>query len=638
MTDAVAGVINTKDAQVFGQTDVYIEGRRSQVRTQETNLGNLSNDANPAEARDVDLTVAVSIKNGGGIRDSIGSVAEDGTPQPPAANPAAGKQFGDISQLDVENSLRFNNLLSVATIMAAQLKVVLEHAVAATAAGATPGQFPQVGGLAFSFDSARTAQVIAGNAGTGVATVTTAGQRVRSVALTGASGVVTDVVVRDGVVAGDPNRLVRLVTLNFMLDDPDNDGRDGDNYPLPSFDQNRVNLTNGGEQAALAEYLQETFPATGPNARAFADAETPPARDRRIQNLAARPDGVLPNATVQFSSATYDVVEGQPFANVTVTRSGNAADTVTVNYATSNGTATAGQDYAATAGTLTFGPGDTSESFMVPITDDAAFEPLPNETINLTLTLANPSNATLGGPSTAVVRIADNEPRSITVNDVSVVEGNVGTRAATFTVRLSAASGLPVAVQYATSDGQSVQGSDYTPVNGVLAFAPGETQKTVTVLVNGDTRFEPGDFFFLNLFNVGNAILADSSGRGTIVNDDPGPRPPELTINNVTRAEGNSGLTAFTFTVRLSRASSSPVTVRYGTQNITALFNVDYHAIGGTLSFARGQTARTLTVFVRGDRKPAPADPTERFALTLFQPTSAVIADPLGIGTILNDD
>ena len=122
------------------------------MRSQETNLGNLTADANLFAARTAAQPPVVSIKNGGGIRAQIGFVdAETGSLLPPEANPVSGKQAGEVSQLDIENTLKFNNSLVLLTVTAAQLKSILEYAVAATTSSGTPGRFPQVGGMAFSF-------------------------------------------------------------------------------------------------------------------------------------------------------------------------------------------------------------------------------------------------------------------------------------------------------------------------------------------------------------------------------------------------------------------------------------------------------------------------------------------------------
>jgi 5'-nucleotidase / UDP-sugar diphosphatase len=302
ITDALRTVISGKDSNISGKTNVFLNGTRTDVRTQETNLGNLTADANLFYARQVDPTTVISLKNGGGIRDNIGVVsAAPGATDPnaveklpPQPNPLApNKQTGDISQLDIENALRFNNGLSLLTITAAQLKEVLEHGVAGVRPGATPGAFPQVGGLSFSFDPNGTAQVLNAN---GV--VTTPGNRIRSIAITNANGNFTDVVVRDGAVVGDPSRTFRLVLLDFLASG-------GDGYPFQRFIQensalaNRVDLKTvltasgqstfsvpGSEQDAIAEFLLQSQTP-------FAKADVGPEGDRRIQNLSARQDGVF---------------------------------------------------------------------------------------------------------------------------------------------------------------------------------------------------------------------------------------------------------------------------------------------------------------------------------------------------------
>jgi 2',3'-cyclic-nucleotide 2'-phosphodiesterase (5'-nucleotidase family) len=278
VTEAVQGVVNAKDGNVYGLSSVYLDGRRERVRTEETNLGNLTADANLAAAQALDPSVRVSIKNGGGIRAPIGLLVEtppgSGTyvPQPNAANTALGKPEGGVSQLDVENSLRFNNRLSLLTLTADGLRQILEHGVRATAPGATPGQFPQVGGVRFSFDPGRPA-----------------GERVRSAMIMGSDGRSEDRVVQNGRVVGDPNRAIRVVTLNFMAN-PSAPGSatGGDGYPFPALATAKVD-TAIGEQQALADYLVARHPVGG---LPFDRPETERPGDTRIQNLAARGDTV----------------------------------------------------------------------------------------------------------------------------------------------------------------------------------------------------------------------------------------------------------------------------------------------------------------------------------------------------------
>ncbi|MDZ4791863.1 MAG: 5'-nucleotidase C-terminal domain-containing protein [Hyphomicrobiales bacterium] len=290
LTDAALAVVTTKDAQIFGETAVFLEGRRDAVRTEETNLGNLSAASNIAALKKIDPSVVISIKNGGGIRDSIGVVdADTGSLLPTEANPAAGKEAGDVSQIDIENSLRFNNLLSLVTLTAAGLAIIMEHAVAAVALGATPGQFAQVGGLSYSYDATKQAQLLTAGA------VTTPGERIQNLAVTNENGDIIDVIIQDGDIidviiqdgelVGDPNREFRVVTLNFLAGG-------GDNYPFAAAGaKDRVDTTIG-EQQALAEFFEDNFAETP-----FNEADTTQALDERIQNLAAREDGMLDDAT-----------------------------------------------------------------------------------------------------------------------------------------------------------------------------------------------------------------------------------------------------------------------------------------------------------------------------------------------------
>jgi 2',3'-cyclic-nucleotide 2'-phosphodiesterase (5'-nucleotidase family) len=279
LTDAVQAVIASKDGQVWGFTQVYLEGERAFVRSEETNLGDLTADANLAYAKQIDPSVVISLKNGGGIRSQIGSVdVVSGAKLPPLANPSANKPAGGISTLDIENSLRFNNSLSLVTVSASKLKELLEHGIAVYP---NQGRFPQVSGLAFSFDLTRAA-----------------GSRILNLAIQDSQGNDLDVLVRGGVLVGDSARTFRMVTLNFLASG-------GDSYPFPTdAAANRVDLFSstapltgaatfsgdGTEQDALAEYLKSNHATL---AKAYNQADTIAAQDLRLQNTALRTDEVI---------------------------------------------------------------------------------------------------------------------------------------------------------------------------------------------------------------------------------------------------------------------------------------------------------------------------------------------------------
>src|SRR5204863_9151117 len=124
-----------------------------------------------------------------------------------------------------------------------------------------------------------------------------------------------------------------------------------------------------------------------------------------------------------------------------------------------------------------------------------------------TISLSDPTNASLGTPSVAPATIENDDARpTVSVSDVTVNEGNGGTTTATFTLALSGASAFPVALDYATADGTAAAGEDYTAAAGTVTFAAGERGKTVSVVVNGDATFEPDEPFFLKRSGAAAAI------------------------------------------------------------------------------------------------------------------------------------
>jgi probable HAF family extracellular repeat protein len=189
---------------------------------------------------------------------------------------------------------------------------------------------------------------------------------------------------------------------------------------------------------------------------------------------------------------------------------------VSVQYATGDYNATAPSDYVATSGTLLFNPLETTKTISVTVNGDTR-----NETNEVFLVgLTNPVNVTVAD-GIAVGKIVNDDPLpSLRVNDVSVVEGNSGTRAMTFSIKLSTASGRNVTVNYATANGSAAAPGDYTSRSGTVQFAPGQTVKTVPVTIKGDTVKEANETLKFNLSTAVNATIADPQGIGTITNDD----------------------------------------------------------------------------------------------------------------------
>lgn len=167
-------------------------------------------------------------------------------------------------------------------------------------------------------------------------------------------------------------------------------------------------------------------------------------------------------------------------------------------------------------------------------------------------------------------------------------------------------------------------------MNRTLTFAPGETSKTITVLVNGDRLPETNEYFLVNLSSPSNALIVDAVGIGNIRDDE-----PRISINDVTKVEGNSGMTLFVFIVRLSTAYDVPVSVNFATADGTAKTGEDYTAAWGTLTFAPGETTKTITITVKGDKK---KEASETVFVDLSAAANALITRSRGTGTILNDD
>jgi len=216
-------------------------------------------------------------------------------------------------------------------------------------------------------------------------------------------------------------------------------------------------------------------------------------------------------------------------------------------------------------------------------------------------------------------------------NAAAITEGDTGTLNATFTVTLSKPSAAAVTVNYTTMDIDARAGSDYVAGTGTLTIPAGQTSGTITVAVVGDRIAESRETFSVQLTSATNATISNAWGNSEIIDNE-----PRISINNVSKSEGNRGTTTFTFTVKLANAYDQAVTVNYATANGTATAGSDYLANSGSITFAPGETVKTITIVVNGDRN---KEANETFFVDLFGPSSnAVIGVARGTGTIFNDD
>lgn len=337
------------------------------------------------------------------------------------------------------------------------------------------------------------------------------------------------------------------------------------------------------------------------------------------------------STTVQFETPSYTVNENGGAAAIQVTLSRAAAFSITVNYATSDGTATTGSDYTANSGTLTFAPGETSKTINVAISNDSAFE--SSETVNLTLSNVTPGNISLGVPSSATLTILDEDQQPTVKFSSTTYSVDEGAGTATITVTLSAVASEAVTIDYATSAGTATASEDFTNTTGTLTFAAGETSKLLTVPIAADSLDEDDEVFDVQLSNPNGALLgAPFSALTTITDDDAAPTV-QFENDNITK---NENIGVVDLVVTLSAPSGKLVTVNYASSNGSAIEGQDYASAIGTLTFAPGETSQSFELSVLNDKD---AENTETLTLTLSNPVNATLGATASttLGIIDND-
>lgn len=344
-------------------------------------------------------------------------------------------------------------------------------------------------------------------------------------------------------------------------------------------------------------------------------------------------------AELTISVGTTSISEEDTTIPVTVTLSNSSPNVVTVDYATSDSTAAAGEDYVAMSGTLAFAPSELTKTLFISITEDSLDE--LDEAFSIIL--SNATNAALGVPSSASITIIDDDGNpSIYFVDpadntapastytISETEGTVDV-----VIALSNVSGTTVSVGVSSTDGTATSGSDFTAVNENVTFVAGEITKTLSIPISNDTSYESNEAFSLSLNNPTNAVLgATSSALVTIEEDD---SPPTVSVDDVTVAEGDeTGI--ITFTISLDQIAGVDMTVGYQTQDVTAAAGEDYVAItDGSLIIPAGDLSATVVVTITGDTE---NETDETFELAITSVSAGTIDPSVSIGTatLTNDD
>jgi hypothetical protein len=333
--------------------------------------------------------------------------------------------------------------------------------------------------------------------------------------------------------------------------------------------------------------------------------------------------------SLEFITKVLNVHEDLGNAEVRVVRTGGSKGSLSINYASSNGTATAGSDYTAVSGTFNFADGETEKIISLPIANDGVVE--PEETLVLDLSGA-PDLEAFGAKYQVVVHILDaTTPLSLTVDNQAPIgypEGDVGNKTVNIPVHLNAQTSRTVNVSYSVAAGTATANTDFIPTAGALTFNPGTDTQNIPVQFIGDRLDENDETLLLTLNNPVNASITTPTVAVPIIDNDP---LPTLTISDVSVVEG-AGARA-TFSVLLNVPSGRSFQVDFRTSDQTAHAFSDYTSTSGTLSFAEGETVKQVEVPILTDGS---IEQNETFLLFLNNPVNALILDPAGVCTIVD--
>ncbi|MBK6980995.1 MAG: hypothetical protein IPH30_05510 [Betaproteobacteria bacterium] len=345
---------------------------------------------------------------------------------------------------------------------------------------------------------------------------------------------------------------------------------------------------------------------------------------------------------ITMTSPTQAVAESAGSVAVSVTRSGPSSGAISVNYATTNGTALAGTHYTATSGTLNWADGDAApKTITVPIIDDGAV----NTARTFAVGLSGAVGATLGSPSSTTVTIDDDDNTlQFTSATASVTEG---IPSVVLTVSRVGGTAGAASVNWSTVDGTAVAGADFgtsgnpAQVSGTLNWAAGDAaNKTITIPILDDALVESAEVFFVGLGGpVGATIGAQASAAVTLLDNE-----ASLNFSSPTYSVGESGLNT-TVTVNRAGAATSAISVTWTTANGSAISGQDFGVAGnpaqrsGALSWAAGDTApKTITVGSFLATLPilndALAEGDESFTIALSAPTGGAVLGPTSTTTV----
>ena len=375
----------------------------------------------------------------------------------------------------------------------------------------------------------------------------------------------------------------------------------------------------------------------------FDDDNTSEGTEAFYMRLSTPVNGVLGKTYAIAAISANDAAQGVPAASVSqllvdekagvarfeVRLDKPSADPVTLNYATSDGSAVAGADFVAMSGSIGFLPGETFKLIMVPILDDATAEGWER----FALTLNTPVNATLAQASaSAFIAPSDN---AVVSTPVVSVDSAVADEAAGFVdvvFRLSAPSAQAVTVNF-TDSGSNIGANEYGDnYSGVLGFAPGETLRTVRYIIRDDSASDPMESWEMRISSVSNAVVGSAYASIHVAANDGASGSPVASIASA-YADEKSGLAAFVIT--LDRPSTDVVSLTWSTAAQSATADADFTASSGAVSFLPGEVTRTVYVPVLDD---SVAEGDETFTVNLVAGTGVTVAELGAMGWISAND
>jgi hypothetical protein len=391
-----------------------------------------------------------------------------------------------------------------------------------------------------------------------------------------------------------------------------------DQYVLPA--PIAIPIKNDSKAEATETFYVDITSVTGP--------AQPPTRTRYTVTVMDDDD---PRPEVTLSAAA--IVEGSggalKEAPVRVQLASAPLSTDQFTLLPSGGTATSGSDYVPFSTTVVFAPGETEKIVTVSVHPDTVVE--ADESVVIVA-----SSSRWGTLASTTLTIRDDDATtSMSIADTTVVEKTGSSAQAKFRIAFSKPPAEGGTVSYKTVDGTAKAGSDYAASSGTLQYSGGQTALLVSVEVFGDAATEQDERFSVELSGAsGDVSLARDRATATVYDDDAPVARPSLSTDDIEVTESD-GVQEATFALRLSNAANGTVTVSYETADDSATASADYEHRSGVVTFAPGETARTIVVPIAGD---GVHEETETFTLLLSNASGAILPDVSAICTILNDD